>query len=286
LSFWFDENFQDESRFGVKATKMLFEEQSKFQKVSIVETKRFGRVLAIDNIFMTSEFDEYLYHEMIVHPALNTVANPQRVLIIGGGDGGCASEVLSHDAVNQVVMVEIDEVVVEACKRFLPTIGRSWDDPRLEVIIGDGIDYAINAQVEPFDVILLDGSDPVGPATGLFDVGFYRGCERLLASEGVFVLQSESPVLQRETFLEIGRALGGIFPMVYPYFGNVPIYVSGSWSWTYATRSVDPFGIIEDRVARQEKRCRHYNRDIHRAAFAVPNEFKAIFNNGKSKSSL
>jgi len=238
-------------------------------------------VLAIDKIFMTSEADEFFYHEMIVHPVLTTAKDIKRVLVIGGGDGGTVREVLSYDEVVEVVMVEIDPMVVDVSKRFLPTIGTAWDDPRLEVIFEDGIAFAKNAQVEPFDIILLDGCDPVGPAKGLFTVDFYRGCARLLKEDGIFGLQSESPILQHDVFLDIARALSQVFEGVYPYFGPVPIYASGNWSWTYATRKSDPLSINEDRVAHQEKRCKYYNREIHRTAFVLPNNLRQFFQNGK-----
>ncbi len=281
MSFWYDEVFDEKSRFGLKATKVLFEGRSDLQQIDVLETAAFGRVLAIDKIFMTSEADEFFYHEMIVHPVLTTATDIKRVLVIGGGDGGTVREVLSYDEVEQVVMVEIDKMVVEVSKRFLPTIGTAWDDPRLKVIFQDGIAYAQNARVEPFDIILLDGCDPVGPAKGLFTVDFYRGCARLLKENGIFGLQSESPILQQNVFLEIAQTLSQVFDRVYPYFGPVPIYASGNWSWTYVTHKKDPLVINEARVARQEKRCKYYNRDIHRAAFVLPNNLKHIFQNGK-----
>ncbi len=279
--FWYDEVFDQQSRLGIKVRDVLYEGQSDFQKIDVLETVGFGRVLAIDQIFMTSEKDEYLYHEMIVHPPLTTSSRIGRVLVIGGGDGGTVREVLTYPEVERVVMVEIDGKVVEVSKKYLDKIGTAWDDPRLELIIGDGIDYAKNADVAPFDVILLDGCDPVGPAKGLFTEEFYRGVARLLADGGVFVLQSESPILQRDVFLEIGQTLKKIFARVHPYFGPVPIYASGSWSWTYASQTAEPFSIIEERATYQEARCKYYNRDIHRAAFALPNELKPFFSNGK-----
>lgn len=281
MPFWFDEIFAEQNRFGVKAQRTLFAEKSPFQHIEIVQTEGFGRVLALDGMFMASERDEHLYHEMLVHPALTTAEAIRRVLVIGGGDGGTVREVLSYTEVERVVMVEIDGLVVEACQAHLPGIGTAWGDPRLEVVIGDGIDYALNAKVEPYDVILLDGSDPVGPAEGLFSAEFYRGCARLLAEHGVFALQSESPFAQRKTFLELGATLSSVFPRVHPYFGVVPIYVCGQWSWTFASRSVDPFAIVESRAERAEARCKHYNRDIHRAAFAIPNDLKRHFRDGR-----
>ncbi len=281
MAFWYDENFENKCRFGIRASEVLFEGKSEFQQVDILQTEQFGRVLAIDKIFMTSELDEYIYHEMIVHPVLTTAPSIGRVLVIGGGDGGTIREVLSYPEVAQVTMVEIDAMVVEASKRYLQTIGTAWDDPRLELRIGDGIDFVKNADVEPFDIILLDGSDPVGPAEGLFSERFYRGVARLLKEDGIFGLQSESPILQKDVFLQIATTLAKLFPRVYPYFGPVPIYASGSWSWTYATHTADPMAWDEARVSFQEKRCKYYNREIHKAAFAVPNNLRAIFSDGK-----
>jgi spermidine synthase len=276
MSFWFDETFKNVCRFGVSTQRTLFSERSEFQLVEVLETDGFGRVLAIDKMFMTSERDEYLYHEMIVHPALICAKQIKRVLVIGGGDGGTVREVLSYPEVEEVVMVEIDGLVVEASKAFLGTIGTAWDDERLDLRIADGLDYVKNEELEPFDVILLDHSDPVGPARGLFDEGFYRNCKHRLSEDGVFCLQSESPLLQRDTFAEIVKTLDKVFDTVLPYFGTVPLYASGAWSWTLAAARWDPNQINEQRAEIQEMRCRYYNRDIHRAAFAVPNELRPL----------
>ena len=274
MSFWFDEVFRNICRFGVNAKETLFSKRSEYQLVEVMDTDGFGRVLTLDGLFMTSERDEYLYHELIVHPVLTTAPAIGRVLVIGGGDGGTVREVLSYPEVQKVVMVEIDSMVVEVSKQFLASIGTAWDDPRLEVIIGDGLEFVKHGDTEPFDVILLDHSDPVGPAEGLFDETFYRDCKRRLSPTGVFCLQSESPLFQTETFMEIQTALGRCFERVHPYLGSVPIYASGAWSWTYASDRVDPLAIDEKRVSFQEQRCRKYNRDIHIGAFAIPNDIK------------
>lgn len=281
IDFWFDEIFENICRFGLKASHSLYSEKSPYQHIDIIDTQRFGRVLALDRIFMTSELDEHLYHEMLIHPAMTTAPSIGRVLIIGGGDGGAVREVLTYPEVERVVLVEIDQMVVEACKKFLPAIGTAWDDPRLEILFENGVEFATKSDVDPFDVIILDGSDPVGPAEGLFTEAFYRGCERLLKENGVFVLQSESPFLQRQTFLQLSTTLGKIFDRVHPYFGSVPLYALGSWSWTHTSRNVDPRAFDEKRVLRQEKRCKYYNREIHLSSFALPNSLAKTFVDGK-----
>jgi len=275
MSLWYTETFGDKIRFGLRVERTLFSERSEFQLIEVFETAAMGKALAIDGLFMTSERDEHYYHEMIVHPAMVTVPGAKRVLIIGGGDGGTAREVLRHPTVEQVVMVEIDGMVVDACKEHLPGLG-NWNDPRLELIIGDGIDYVKRADADSFDIVLLDGSDPVGPAEGLFNASFYANVKNALRPGGVFALQSESPLIQRPVFLDVVRTVGEMFNTARPYFGPVLLYGAGQWSWTYATDSVDPMAINEAQLAHVESDCKYYNRDIHRGAFALPNDLRGL----------
>jgi spermidine synthase len=259
-------------RYGLAVKEQVFEGQSDFQKVEVLDTMHFGRVLVIDGVFMTSEREEFLYHEMLVHPALCTAPRIRRVLIIGGGDGGTAREVLRHPEVEEVRMVEIDPVVVDASKAHLPTLG-AWDDPRLDVRIADGIAYLRDTDDPPWDVILLDGTDPIGPGEGLFNASFYRSVKNNLADGGVFALQSESPLLDR-VFHEIQDTLEDTFRGVHPYFGPVPLYSAGVWSWTYATEGADPMAIDDIRASRIESVSKAYNRELHRAAFVKPQYVK------------
>lgn len=270
MSLWYTEEFDDRLRVGLKVERTLFSGRSAHQRVEVFETKLFGKTLAIDGILMTSVEDEANYHEMLVQPALCTAPRIENVLIIGGGDGGSAREVLRHPEVKRCVLVEIDALVVEASKTHLPEIGTAWDDPRLEVRIADGIAYVRNAEAASFDVVLLDGSDPVGPAEGLFGEPFYRDVARLMPEQGVFALQSESPLLFERVFFDIQRALRRVFGRAFPYFRPVPLYGTGTWSWTYASRQADPFAIDDERLRRIEAGSRVYNADVHRGAFAVP----------------
>lgn len=274
MAGWYDEVFQETLRTGLKVRRTLHSEQSEFQKIEIIDTEIFGRTLVLDGIFQTSEGDERFYHEMLVQPAMVTAPSIKRVLIIGGGDGGTAREVLRHPEVEKLVMVEIDRRVVEACKEYLSSIGTAWDDPRLDLLFSDGAAYVSETADASFEVILLDGSDPVGPAEGLFNEGFYRNCSRILAPGGVFALQSETPVLFRDVFFEIQRTLGRMFERVHPYIGSVPLYGSGMWTWTYASQDVDRMAIIDIRAERIEPRMKYYNREIHRAAFALPSDIR------------
>ncbi|MCB0220427.1 MAG: polyamine aminopropyltransferase [Chrysiogenetes bacterium] len=271
---WYVEKFEDNLSFGLKVTKRLFEGKSDFQKVEIFETERFGTTLALDGLYQTSAGDEYFYHEMIAHPAMTTAPNIERVLVIGGGDGGTVREVLRYPQVKFCKMVEIDGLVIEQSKEHLPMIGTAWDDPRLDLVVGDGIAYVKETKDEPYDVIILDGSDPVGPAEGLFNESFFENCKRMLAKGGVFVMQSENPLLFKDVFYETVLLLEKVFGQADPYFGYVPIYGAGYWTWTYCTVDGDHLAIKEDRAEQIEQSCKWYNRDIHRGCFALPNEVK------------
>ena len=276
MGLWYTEEFRDRIRFGLKVKETLFREQSKFQLVEIFDTEAFGPTLTVDSIYMTSVKDEFYYHEMLVHPPLCTAEKIEDVLIIGGGDGGTAREVLRHKEVKRVTLCEIDEVVIRACKEFLPGHG-AWDDPRLTVKVGDAIEHVKNVAENSYDIVLLDGSDPVGPAEGLFDINFYKNVAKCLRPNGVFALQSEGPVVAPKIFSDIVTSLREIFGKADPYFGPVPIYAGGVWSWTFASRTEDPFALKEDRVRRIEENSKYYNRDIHRGSFALPQHWRRHF---------
>lgn len=271
MSLWYDEVLNENVRFGLKLKQTLFMGESEFQTVSVVDTEAMGRALLIDDLWMTSERDEKGYHEMISHPAMTTAPKIERVLVIGGGDGGTVREVLRYPEVKHVDMVEIDGLVVDVSKKFLPTIGAAWDDPRLHVTIGDGIAWVKNADLEPYDVIIVDGSDPVGPAEGLFNKSFYEACRDRLTADGVFVTQSESAMLFLDTHVEMVKTIGEVFGSVYPYYRDVFLYSAGTWSWTYASKTTKPTDVVEERVAFIEEQTEIYNRDIHMGIFAVPN---------------
>jgi len=270
MGLWFDEEFENRVRFGLDVRRTLLRTASEYQSIDIVETE-LGATLLLGGAYMTSVADEFFYHEMLVHPALTVAPQIKRVLVIGGGDGGTVREVLRYREVQKVVMCELDGLVVEACKEHLKAFNVPWDDPRLDVRIGDGVAFLRDYKGEPFDVILVDGPDPVGPAEGLFQSAFYDSCKAQLAPQGVLASQTEAPFLMRESFVRIVKTLRGTFSRVHPYFGPVLIYPSGSWSWTFASDTIAPEGPREDRLKQIEAGCKYYNRDIHKAAFVQPN---------------
>ena len=230
---WIDEVHQG-VRYGL-AGRVLHEAQSPFQRVTIIESERYGRGLLLDGCWMTAEHQERHYHEPLVHPALCGAERIERILVIGGGDGGTARECLRHQEVRHLDLVEIDGLVVEWSQQHLPTIGGGcWSDPRLHLTVGDGIAWAGAAADASYDVVIVDGSDPAGPAEGLFNQAFFEQCRRLLRPGGVFATQSESPEAFRQVHLDTVRLLRQVFGDADPLYGWVPMYPSGWWSWTFA----------------------------------------------------
>ena len=230
---WIDEHHEG-VRYGL-AGAVLVDEQSDFQRITVVDSERYGRGLLLDGCWMTAERQERHYHEALVHPALCSAKAIERILVIGGGDGGTARECLRHRGVRHLDMVEIDGLVVELSKKHLASLGGGcWDDPRFHLTVGDGIAWAANCADASYDVVIVDGSDPAGPAEGLFNRSFFEHCRRILRPGGVFATQSESPEAFRQVHLDTVRLLQDVFGHADPLYGWVPMYPSGWWSWTFA----------------------------------------------------
>ncbi len=273
--------------FGVE--RVLFDRQSAYQHVQVWETDAFGRLLTLDGLVMVTERDEFVYHEMITHPALCLLSNPQRVLIIGGGDGGTLREVLRYSTIIQADLVEIDEVVIEASRAFFPSLSVAFDDPRARVHVADGVAFVQQARSATYDLVIVDATDPVDFAEGLFGEAFYRDCARILTEEGILVTQSESPF--DPTFQHSIQAayamLGRIFGSVHMYLAHIPTYPMGLWSFTLASKRLHPVrdfdpGRAAARIAPFAEQLRYYNPTLHQAAFALPSFVRRLFENAAS----
>jgi spermidine synthase len=271
---WFEEKLYPQYGQRFLVTRTLYRKKTPFQTLEILETPTFGRVLALDGICQTTEKDEFFYHEMMVHPALFAHGCPRRVLIIGGGDGGILEEVLKHKAVERAVMVEIDRAVVDICKKHLPSIcGKAFDDRRTDLVIADGVKYMAGT-TEKFDAILVDSTDPIGPAEALFRTDFYAACKRCLGPRGILVTQNGVPFLQRDELAATQRRLRTLFRDTGFVFTPVPTYIGGfmalSWSSQDAKSRTLPFKTLAARFGKARIKTQYYTPDIHRAAFAVP----------------
>ncbi len=277
---WYDERLHTDftkkgyaQRFEV--ARHLVRTQTPFQSMDIFETRHFGRVLALDGIIQTTEADEFVYHEMMVHVALFAHGRPRDVLIIGAGDGGILREVLRHKSVRNAVMVEIDGDVVRACARHMPALnGGAFKNPRGTVIIGDGIDYVRQAKSKSFDAILVDSTDPIGPGEVLFTDDFYRHCRRILKPRGVLVTQNGVPFFQPEEVTTTRRRLGAIFQDTAFYYLVVPTYIGGMMTLAWAADTPQlrrtPLSVLERRFKTARIKTRYYTPAIHKNAFDLP----------------
>lgn len=269
-NLWITEEYGD-LRFGYKVKKALFQGQSDFQKVDVVDTYPLGKMLFNDNLVMISEKDEFVYHDMIAHVPLFMHPNPKNVLVIGGGDGGSLREVLRHKNVERCVMVEIDKMVVDACVEHIPQTSSALKDPRAELIIDDGVKYVEQCD-EKFDVIIVDSTEPIGPATPLFGEAFYKDVYKCLSDDGIVVSQSESPFFNQEMQTKILSIMKGIFPGVYMYNYTNLTYPGGMWSFSMGSKKYHPIKDLDDtRVRDSGLDFQYYNEQIHKGAFYLPN---------------
>lgn len=272
----YNEYYKGKTGLTVGVKKVLFSEQTPYQKVEVFETDAWGNLMTIDGMVMLSEKDEFVYHEMLSHVGMFAHPNPEKVLIIGGGDGGTAREVLRHPSVKVVDMVEIDEVVVRASKEFLPAVG-AWSDPRLTVHFEDGIAF-VKAATNEYDVIIIDGSDPVGPAEGLFEKDFFEFCFNALTENGVLTGQTESPWVKEyyPSMKKVFNALTEVFDESAMYLGYIPLYPAGMWSFAYASMGIrandsEVLARVEQGLESFGNSLKYYNKDVHSASFALPN---------------
>jgi spermidine synthase len=268
---WVTETHKEIIGLRFRVQKTLFTGKSPFQQVDVVRTAGHGNLLLNDGVVMISERDEFVYHEMIAHVPLCVHPNPERVLIIGGGDGGTVREVLKHPSVKRAVMVEIDEMVVTACREHFPDVSCALDDPRLELRIEDGIRF-VNQTTERFDVALIDSTDPIGPAAPLFDRAFYRRVAEVLDDDGIMITQAESPFYDPDLQAPMLNNQRPFFKRLHLYLFSTLTYPGGLWSFGFASKQYHPLTDFDaGRPATAGLTTRYYNPGIHRAAFMLPN---------------
>lgn len=278
MELWFTEKQTPAVGITCKVERSLVEEQTDFQHMAILETEQFGRMLVLDGMVQTTEVDEFVYHEMIAHVALSTHPDPKRVAVIGGGDGGTIREVLRHPSVEEAVLIEIDGRVVEACREHLPTISGALGDAKVRVLIDDGVQHIRQAHAQ-YDVILIDSTEPVGSAVGLFSPEFYEDVRGALRPDGIMVAQTESPFFNRDLIRRTQAGIGAAFPLVRLYLASVPTYPSGLWSFTVGSLSHDPLAVEPETIS--VTGTRYYSRDMHHAAFRLPPFVRELVDDAK-----
>lgn len=275
MTTWFNETLYAGFRQGHEIKKVLFEGKSRYQKVKVFESGRFGRVLALDGVVQCTEGDEFVYHEMLTHLPILAHGNVQSVLIVGGGDGGILEEVLKHKGIKRVTMVEIDGVVIEVAKKYLPKIcGKAFADKRTNLIVGDGAAWVRDTD-ERYDLVIVDRPDPVGPATVLFSKGFYDNCRRVMKPGAILVAQNGVPHMQGPELTDAIRLFQKIWAHSGTYLAVVPTYVCGFMSLTWACdrdiTDVDPRKVFDRFAKAALPKLRYYNPELHFGAFALPN---------------
>lgn len=272
---WFSELQTPGLGLSIKLKRTLHHEKTPYQELAVVDTEAYGRMLLLDNIIQTTVGDEFFYHEMIAHVPLNTHPHPRTALVIGGGDGGVIREIIKHPSIEKAVLVEIDARVVANAREYLPEIACGLDDARVEIRFEDGIEH-VRQMENTYDVIIVDSTDPIGPAVGLFSTEFYRNVYRALKPDGLFVAQTESPLFNARLIRRIQRDLAEIFPIARLYLTTVPTYPGGIWSFSMGSKEYDPLEVDWKKLP--QLATRFYTPAVHQAAFALPPFIQDILN--------
>lgn len=266
MDLWFTEKQTPNLALSCKVRRTVHSERTPYQELAVVDTEQYGRMLILDGLVMLTEADEFVYHEMIAHVPLSIHEAPRRVLVVGGGDGGTVREVLKHQAVERVVLAEIDARVVEICREFLPALSSGFADPRCVMAIGDGVEH-VRAHQGEYDVIIVDGSEPIGPAEGLFGAEFFQLAAEALRPGGIFVAQTESPFVNADLIRATHDRLRQTFAFSALYLASIPTYPSGLWSFSLASHAARPY--LEPRLD-PALSTRYYSPEVHKASFALP----------------
>ena len=266
LNGWF---FEEDMPLAVsvKVKEILHSSKSKYQKIDVFESHQLGNVLLLDNKLMTTEKDEFYYHESICHPALSIHQNPKRIMVIGGGDGGTVREVLKYETVEEVELVEIDEEVITVSKKYFPHVASELENPKLKIKVNDAIEYVKNAKENSYDVILCDSTDPEGFAAGLISKDFYKNARNILKEGGIYICQSGSLIIQEKEFKTALENMRAIFKYVDVIVSIIPTYPGSLWSFLIASNKP-----IDKKIKTMPNgKTKYWNKDLHERLFAKPN---------------
>ncbi len=259
-------------RYLVKETVLRV--RSAHQEIQVIENPAYGRMLWLDQAVQSAEKDEFVYHEMLGHVPAVLHGSPRLVLIVGGGDGGLLREMLKHETVEQIDLVDIDARVVDVSRQYLPFAEKAFEDPRVHLFFEDGARY-LQDKEKAYDLILVDSTDPVGPGKNLYKKAFYTDCKRALKEGGLLAAQALSVWLQEEEQAAMLQNLSGVFSRVLPYLATVPTYPGALWAFAIGSeRSLSPHGFERAYARRISGRCRYYNPNVHEGAFYLPNFFQ------------
>lgn len=280
---WYSEYYTPSARFSIKVKHQLHFEKSDFQTIAVFDSEDFGRFLTLDGVMMLTERDEFIYHEMITHPAMAVNPHIRRVLVIGAGDGGVLRELSKYPLIEAIDVVEIDARVVAVCREYLPGTACGLDDPRVQLHIQDGLRF-VRHKENAYDLIIVDSTDPFGPGEVLFTREFYGNCLMALKENGILVNQNESPFYKEDalSMQSAHQCISRIFPVSEIFQAHIPTYPSGHWLFGFASKGLHPLADL--RQAEWERlgiSTRYYNTQLHRGAFCLPNYVKEQLNDAK-----
>lgn len=271
MDLWYQDSIELAHGFAlkIKIKEVLYHERSEFQQIAVMETEKLGKILVIDGITMLTEWDEFGYHEMIAHVPLCVHPKPSRVLVIGGGDGGTVREVLKHPEVDTIHVCEIDETVIEVCRKYLPTLASSFDDPKVTIFFDDGAKF-VTENPGSYDVIIVDSTDPLGPGQILFQRPFYEDMKKALSDGGIAVTQCESMYLHEDVIKGVWSFAREIYPKLRYYGTLVPTYPSGLIGFYFCSLKYDPLDDLDESKVEGLKDLKYYTPDVHRSSFVLP----------------
>jgi len=278
MELWFTENHSDDARFSIRVEKQLYSGKSDFQRIDVFESKEFGKFFTLDGFIMITEKDEFIYHDMIVHVPMATNPDIRKVLVIGAGDGGTVRELVRYASIEKIDMVEIDKLVVDVCKEYFPRSTSGLEDERVKLYFEDGLKF-VREQVDAYDLIIVDSTDPIGPGEGLFTREFYKNCHRALKKDGILVNQHESPFYENyaKSMQRAHKRIREFFPVAKVYQVHIPTYASGHWLFGFASKTYDPLADLDaDAWNALNLETGYYNTEIHKGSFAIPNYVKKL----------
>ena len=278
MELWYTEEHTKNVRFSIKVDKQLISVKSDFQRIDIFESQEFGRFLTLDGFMMLTEKDEFIYHEMITHVPMAVNPKAKKILVIGAGDGGTVRELVKYEHIKRIDMVEIDKMVVDVCREYLPKTANKLDDERVHIYYEDGLKF-VRSKTNEYDIVIVDSTDPFGPGEDLFTREFYGNCFNALKEDGILVNQHESPYYEADAkaTARANKQLRAVFPFATVYQLHIPTYPSGHWLFGFASKKYNP---VEDLKADEWNKfgieTRYYNTELHKGAFALPNYVKDL----------
>ncbi|MCD7780455.1 MAG: polyamine aminopropyltransferase [Candidatus Gastranaerophilales bacterium] len=272
MGIWYSDNHTENVNFSLRINKQLYSVVSEFQRIDILKSVDYGKVLVADGDLMLTEKDEFIYHEMITHVPMAVHPNVKKILVIGGGDGGVVRELIKYNTVNTIDVVEMDQLLVEVCRKYLPKIAGSLKDKRVTIYNEDGLRF-IRSKTNEYDLIIIDSPNPFGPGEGLFTKEFYGNCYNALHSDGIMINQNESPFYEEEAFQcqRMHKRILETFPICKVYQAHIPSYPSGHWLFGFASKKYHPTKDLNAKNWKSKKiKTKYYQPSLHKGVFALP----------------